>query len=219
MVKAFVLFGTQAPIGEICDRRWSDPPVADRCGLRRYARDRILPQEFPGLPGELPYGAVAELWFADLEAAVAELAGDASPLRAGDLAEAERPAFVLTRENVVIPGPPGDGGWRGLKALFFIRHKDGKDRRHFQEYWRNRHAPLVIGTPGLERYVQCHVATEGDAVGQSSFDGVGELCFSDWAGFERCWGSPEIREVQLPDTGNFVRRDSIGFFVEETRVV
>ena len=83
----------------------------------------------------------------------------------------------------------------------------------------------MIGTPALQRYVQCHVIPEADAVGQTaqtaqtSYDGVGELWFADYKAYERCWSSAEIQDEQLPDTLNFVGGDPIGFFVQETHVL
>lgn len=213
VVKVFVLFGNEPNLVEACERRWR-AAREDGSKIRGYVRNRRS-GPYPGFPAEVPYDVVAELWFDDIGDAVAELDRLLGETTVSDVS---RPRFVFTRENVVIPGAPRDRSG-GLKGIFFIRHQEGKDRQHFQEYWRARHAPLVPGTPGLERYVQCYVMPEGDSLGQADYDGIAELSFADQAGFERCWGSKEIQEVQLPDTAKFVGRGAIGFFVDETRMV
>ena len=230
MIKVFALLPKKPDLSDNeFHRHWREvhaPLVLKNSTITRYIQSHRLPQPFPGFPTDIPYAGVAELWFADLDTALAQLGStqylENARLDEPNFLDASGPQFVFSRENIVIPGPQLEKETPVLKALFFVKHRHGKSRAHFQDYWRNNHAPLVIGTPALQRYVQCHVIPEADAIGhaaQTTYDGVGELWFADYKAFERCWSSAEIQDEQLPDTLNFVGSDPIGFFVQETQIL
>ena len=75
-----------------------------------------------------------------------------------------------------------------IKIIFCLRRKAGLTAEDFQQYWRERHAPLVIERArrlGIRRYVQSHtifdsrldrLARERGFAGEP-FDGVAELWF------------------------------------------
>lgn len=224
MIKVFALLPKKSDLNDDeFHQHWRNihaPLVLKNPAITHYIQSHLLPQPFPGFPADIPYAGVSELWFKDLSTAFAQLR---SPLSREDarldepnFLDPSGPQFVFTRENIVIPGPALAPDTPALKALFFVRHRGGRSRAHFQDYWRNNHAPLVIGTPALQRYVQCHVVPEADGVGQATYDGVGELWFADYEAYQRCWSSAEIQDEQLPDTLNFVGSDPMGFFVRET---
>lgn len=225
MIKVFALLPKKPDLNDDeFHRHWRDvhaPLLLKNSAITRYIQSHHLPQPFPGFPADIPYAGVAELWFTDLDAAFAQLSSSAyrehARLDEPNFLDASGPQYVFTRENIVIPGPQLAPDAPVLKALFFVKHRRGKSRAHFQDYWRNKHAPLVIGTPALQRYVQCHVIAEANTVGQATYDGVGELWFADYEAYERCWNSAEIQDEQLPDTLNFVGGDPMGFFVKETQ--
>jgi len=90
----------------------------------------------------------------------------------------------------------------------------------FQDYWRNRHAPLVPRTPHLLRYVQCHVLPETyESDTPPAYDGVAELWWPDLAKFQESWASPELQVEQFNDTRNFVGSGSAALLAEEVRVI
>jgi uncharacterized protein (TIGR02118 family) len=79
-----------------------------------------------------------------------------------------------------------------IKLCYCLVRRPELSREGFQDYWRNRHAPLVrAAAPALaiRRYVQCHSVSEpvlqaaaaargipvGD--GTQAFDGIAELWF------------------------------------------
>ena len=227
MIKVFALLPKKPALSDDeFQRYWREihtPLVLKNSAITHYIQSRRLPQPFPGFPTAIPYAGVAELWFENLDAALAQLSSseylENAHLDEPNFLDASGPQFVFTRENIVIPGPQHENDPPVLKALFFVKHRRGKSRTHFQDYWRSNHAPLVIGTPALQRYVQCHVVSEADAIGQTTYDGVGELWFADYEAYERCWRSAEIQDEQLPDTLNFVGSDPIGFFVQETQIL
>ena len=112
--------------------------------------------------------------------------------------------FLNTRENVVVAGPPLAKDTPVVKGVFLIKRKPGLSVAEFQDHWRNTHAPLVPKTPGLCRYVQCHVCPESYENDTPAFDGVAELSWPDLATFEQSWVSDELQVEQFEDVRRFV---------------
>lgn len=104
-------------------------------------------------------------------------------------------------------GWQGDGRWLNLqcrhrnhiigavnmiKIVFCLRRNPGQTQEAFQEYWLNRHAPLVRERArrlGIRRYVQSHTISDPRLSGLGAdrgftgeaFDGVAELWFDSAA--------------------------------------
>lgn len=75
-------------------------------------------------------------------------------------------------------------------------------------------------TPGLRRYVQCHVCPETYETDTPAFDGVAELSWPDLATFEQAWASDELQREQFEDVKRFVdTASSVAFLAEEDRVI
>jgi uncharacterized protein (TIGR02118 family) len=91
----------------------------------------------------------------------------------------------------------------------------------FQDYWRNRHAPLVPRPPHLLRYVQCHVLPElYESDTPPPYDGVAELWWPDLVKFRESWASPEMQVEQFSDTRNFIDGENmVALLAEEVRVI
>ena len=76
-----------------------------------------------------------------------------------------------------------------IKLTFCLHRLPQLTREAFQDYWRNRHAPLVAKNRAalrIRRYVQCHASTLdlNDAIraGRAApemYDGVAELWWDD----------------------------------------
>jgi uncharacterized protein (TIGR02118 family) len=127
---------------------------------------------------------------------------------------------LATRENVVVAGPAIAKDTKCVKGLFLVKRKPGMSVAEFQDYWRNRHAPLVPRTPHLLRYVQCHVLPETyESDTPPAYDGVAELYWQDVARFRESWASPELQVEQFNDVRNFVGPGSVAFLAEEVRVI
>lgn len=72
-----------------------------------------------------------------------------------------------------------------IKLAFCLRRKPGMSRESFQEYWLNRHAPLVKSFQpaiGFTRYVQFHTGFDALSAKAAAFrnspapfDGIAEL--------------------------------------------
>ena len=227
MIKVFALLPKRADLSEErFYRHWNEvhaPLVLEHLSVKRYVHSRCLPQYCIPQLAPFPYAGADELWFDDFETAKRELEGPAYLEGRGkdeaNFLDAAGPLWLFTRENVVISGPPVEKNTQITKILFCVKHKPGRSSAEFQDYWRNRHAPLVPGTPELDRYVQCHVVLDTFDPGQTNYDGVGELWCKDFAAFERCWSSPQLVKEQLPDTLNFVGPNAIGMIAEEVRIL
>jgi uncharacterized protein (TIGR02118 family) len=176
------------------------PLVADV--PRRYVRSLPLPSEQRGFnPREL-FG-VAQLWVDGIDTALAvceDLSRALSQQEAGFRGFGSK--VIPMREYVVIDGPERPGGGDGIKALFFACRRPGMTVSAFQDHWRNVHGPLVPGTPGLARYVQCHPCPEGYDRLQPAYDSMAELTFADEAGLVAFNGPSSHRDAQGADLPN-----------------
>ncbi|MFT3803649.1 MAG: EthD domain-containing protein [Burkholderiaceae bacterium] len=116
-----------------------------------------------------------------------------------------------------------------IKIVFCLRRLPGMTRAEFQDYWRNRHAPLVARHApvlGIHRYVQCHTMDDatfaraaGARGGHPPYDGVAEIWLSDTPPSS----SPEARRQAgqdlLDDERRFIDLDASPLFYTEENVV
>jgi uncharacterized protein (TIGR02118 family) len=123
-----------------------------------------------------------------------------------------------------------DRGRAVLKLTFCLRRLPSLSLEEFQDYWLNKHGPLVRSLQpalGMVRYVQVHRLDSDLADGMQHvrgapepYDGVAELWWPDLASAERAAASPEFRVEQLNDTQQFVDVERLqGFVAEENRVI
>lgn len=227
MIKGYALIPKKPEISlEQFHRHWREvhAPLALRIkALKRYVQAHRIPAKVEGFSNS-PYEGFAEIWFEDLQTGL-DLGGDPDYLNGAYLDEPnfisdEGPSFLMTRENVVIAGPELAKDAPGVKAVVLVKRKRGLTVAEYQDYWRTGHAALVPKTPGLQRYVQSHVAPETYESGAPAYDGVAELWWQDMAAFERGWLSEEVQVEQFKDASNFVDFEtSVGLLVEETRVI
>jgi len=227
MIKGYALIPKKLDISlEQFHRHWREvhAPLALRIkALKRYVQSHRIPQGIPGFTTS-PYEGLAEIWFEDVQ--TGQGLGDNPDYINGAYADEpnfisdEGPSFLMTRENVVVPGPELAKDTPGVKALFLVKRKPSLSVAEFQDYWRNKHAPIVPKTPGLLRYVQCHVAPETYGAETPKYDGVAELSWADMASFEKGWHSDEMQVEQFNDVPNFLDvQNSVGLLVEEVRII
>jgi uncharacterized protein (TIGR02118 family) len=228
MSKVFALLPKRPDIStEQFHRHWREvhAPLALRIKtLKRYVQSHRIPHQVPGFSAS-PYEGVAEVWFDSVETATG-LRTNPDYLEGAykdepNFIETSGLTFLLTRENVVVPGPTFAKDTPAVKGLFLVKRKPGMSVAEFQEYWRTKHAPLVPRTPHLLRYVQCHVLPETyDSDTPPAYDGVAELWWPDLAKFQESWASPELQVEQLNDARNFVDgKTSVALLAEEVRVI
>lgn len=104
-----------------------------------------------------------------------------------------------------------------LKLTFCLRRRTGLTLAEFQDYWVNRHAPLVRRLQpalGMVRYVQVH-RLDGDLAdgmrrargAPEPYDGVAELWWESEESFRaagRNSGSREAGRLLLEDEAKFI---------------
>ena len=226
MIKVFYLVSKRPDISdEQFHRHWREvhAPMALKIpALRRYVQSHRIKHAGFGLSS--PYDGVAEVWFDNLN--TARQMRESREYIEGAFADepnfidTSRLAWIATQENVVLAGPKTEKKTPSVKALFFPKRKPGMSVADFQNYWRERHAPIVPKTPALLRYVQCHILAETYQDDMPKHDGVAELWWPDLASLEKAAVSPEFRVEQLNDARQFVDVDHLeGFVAEENRVI
>ena len=191
--------------------------------FRRYVQSHRIPDASASFR-LAPFHGAAEVWYDDLATAVG-MRTNPQYLEGAYLDEPnfiDQPAlkWLATTENVVVAGPTIAKGTPLVKGLFLVKRKPGLSVTEFQDYWRNKHAPLVPRTPHLVRYVQCHVLPETyESEYPPAFDGVAELWWPDLGKFKESWASPELQVEQLTDAKQFVGDETCAFLAQENRVV
>ncbi len=110
-----------------------------------------------------------------------------------------------------------------VKFVACARRKAGMTTAEFQDYWKNRHGPLVRSVPEfwgyVRRYVQGH--TLSDPVpgfppqDDAPFDGIAELWFDSVEDIGRAFSHPRYLELIRPDELKFVDFASSRVFIVE----
>lgn len=84
-----------------------------------------------------------------------------------------------------------------FKVVWFARFPQGMPKSDARRHWAERHAPMCIKTPGIERYVQNHVA--GPLPNRASepveFDGFSCGWWADEAAFRASMDTDEWRAL------------------------
>jgi len=113
-----------------------------------------------------------------------------------------------------------------IKLVCFLRRKPGMPLGEFYEHWRDRHGPLIAGTPELarhlRRYEQNHRLAsdrERDAEGSPGFDGATIQWLDSMDSFLAFVREPKYAELIAPDEKRFLDRSSLlVFFTEQEEV-
>jgi uncharacterized protein (TIGR02118 family) len=192
--------------------------------LRRYVQSHRLPEDTSASFRVAPFHGAAEVWYDDLATAVGMRTNpqylEGAYLDELNFINQPELKWLATKENVVVAGSPIAKDAQLVKGLFLVKRKPGMSVAEFQDYWRNKHAPLVPRTPHLIRYVQCHVLPETyDSEFPPAFDGVAELWWPDLAKFKESWASQEMQVEQLTDAKAFVGDETRAFLAQENRVI
>jgi len=104
-----------------------------------------------------------------------------------------------------------------LKLTFCLRRKPGLSLAEFQDYWLNKHGPLVRRLQpalGMARYVQVHRRDDALGLGMGKvrgapepYDGVAELWWESEEAFRASGRTAEGREagrLLLEDEARFI---------------
>lgn len=191
---------------EACRDHWIErhgPLTLELPGLQHYVQSHRVQGEED--IGNAPYDGFASLWFENEAAAQQALA---SPQMAALEADADR--FVdatgtkrlLAQEVVMRDVAVREGA---LKLVTCNYRKPGLSPREFQDYWENKHGPLVLRNfAALRRYVQNHAVLSCYARGaEPDFDGVLEAWLT---GFDalRAGAEDPAHQALRADEANFL---------------
>jgi len=105
-----------------------------------------------------------------------------------------------------------------VKAITYIKRKPGMSVEAFQEYWRTRHADVVVKMPGIRGYVQSHARPSGYSKGELPYDGIAEMWFDDTPAMKALRTDPAYAAVQA-DEANFIDRATMGLLITEEHVI
>lgn len=167
----------------------------------------------------LPYDGFVELWVDD-SAALKALAASPEYARVVEdekvFADRSRIDLTLTEEHVILDGPvPANA----VKQVVLLKRRPGMSPTEFQEYWRERHAPLVGTPPGLCRYVQSHARLSGYRDGREpTWDGFGEMWFESVEAMKEARNAPGQDKVK-DDAANFVDLSKLKSFIVTEHVM
>ena len=91
------------------------------------------------------------------------------------------------------------------KVVTLVKRRPDLSVEAFQDYWRERHAPLVAQLPQLRRYVQSPALLQGYRKGELLFDGIAEAWFDSEAAYEATKRDP-AQDAVTADEANFLDR-------------
>jgi uncharacterized protein (TIGR02118 family) len=124
------------------------------------------------------------------------------------------------------------GGTSVLKLTFCLRRKPGLSLAEFQDYWLNKHGPLVRRLQpalGMARYVQVHRRDDELGLGLAKargapepYDGVAELWWESEEAFRAAGRTAEGREagrLLLEDEARFIDLASSPLWLNREQVI
>ncbi|QUH01817.1 EthD family reductase [Saccharopolyspora erythraea] len=93
-----------------------------------------------------------------------------------------------------------------VRTIALFSRKPGMSFAQFDEYWREKHAPLAAQVPGVIRYVQRHIVPQSDQAEPDNGFGIDGFAVLDYESAEAMtagWAS-EAGQRALADTENFI---------------
>ncbi len=196
----------------------------NRRHVRKYVQSHILPDRFPFLASSGPlYDGAAEIWCENLQEGLNMFAEP----KYKEIIYPDEVKFldvdktiVLVANEHLIYHRPNAAIHGGIKLFELPVRREGMTRSQFHRYWRDVHAPIVLGCPQtmefLRRYVQSHSLEEPvPGMKPMPYDGMAELWFDSREHFLMLLG-PRYREYVNSDESNFVNlQESTTFAARE----
>ena len=107
-----------------------------------------------------------------------------------------------------------------VKLFAFIRRNPDMSTEEFLDHWRNRHGPLIAGTPELARHIvryEQHPRHRPDGLsGTGGIDGVAVQWFDRIDDFEAFISEPAYSELIAPDERRFLDTKELAFIVTDS---
>jgi uncharacterized protein (TIGR02118 family) len=205
---------------EACRQYWIEqhaPLALGLVGLKHYVQShRVLGEDDIG---NAPYDGFGSLWFENEVTAKQALASAQMATLKADADHFADPASTkqfLAREVVLRDVPEDEDA---LKLVAFNFRKPGLSPRMFQDYWENRHGPLVLRNfVALRRYVQNQALPSSYESGaEPDFDGVLEAWLASIEALRAGEGTPENDAVRA-DEINFLDPARFRFMLVRDRI-
>ena len=110
-----------------------------------------------------------------------------------------------------------------VRMTVFVRRREDLDHQAFVDHWRNRHGPLIAGTPALARHIvryEQHVRHRPDLLsGTEDCDGVAVQWFTSIDDFVAFMSEPKYAELIAPDERRFLDMDRVEFIITDEPTV
>ena len=112
-----------------------------------------------------------------------------------------------------------------IKVSAFLTRRPDLTREQFSEYWKDKHASLVMSldsfTSSVRRYIQQHPVNnvpEGFPI--APYDGVAELWFDDLSSALTTFAHQDYASIVAKDEENFLdRTKTVIFLSSESRMI
>ncbi|MGO9047019.1 MAG: EthD domain-containing protein [Xanthobacteraceae bacterium] len=212
-------------------RRVHGPLVMSITEIRRhvakYVQSHTLPYWYPFLAGEGPlYDGIAEVWCDGIEAAQRMFAEP----KFQELVSPDEKKFLEVTQTVILAVTEHTIYQRtsasihgGVKLFEMPARRREMSRPECHRYWRDTHAPLVMGTTEmvkpLRRYVQAHCLEDGAAgLPPMRYDGLAELWFDSVDDLQACFGRQYL-DVVHPDEPKFVDPEGSSALIAEEHII
>jgi uncharacterized protein (TIGR02118 family) len=205
---------------EACQTYWAEQHarlVPGLQGLQHYVQSHRVRGEAD--IGDAPYDGYASLWFEDEATAKRALASvQMAEIRADarNFSDGAWTRQILAREVVMRDAPAEEDG---LKLVTFNCRQPALSPQMFQDYWENRHGPLVLRNfAALRRYVQNHAVLGAyDAGAEPDFEGMLEAWLTSFEALQEGAQTPELQAVRA-DEANFIDPVRFRFMFVRDRV-
>ena len=221
MVKVVTFLKRKAGMSvEDFQRYWRTrhPQVVVRLpGVRRYVQSHTLASAYR--KGEPVYDGIAEVWAEDTDALRAMTRSPENAKVQADEAhfiDRATMGFLVTEEQVVVEGAVTP---EAVKAVEFLSRKAGTSVDEFQRHWREGHAKILAGIPGLRRCVLSATRRAAYEAGRApAHDGVTSMWFASPDALRSAASSPDYATA-VADRERFLAPGQPPFIVTQEHVI
>jgi uncharacterized protein (TIGR02118 family) len=186
-------------------------------GIRRYVQSHTLASSYR--KGEPVYDGIAEVWADGTDALRAMTRSpDNAGVQADEAQFIDRTTmgFLVTEEQVVVEGAVKADA---VKAVEFLSRKAGASVEEFQRHWRESHAKILTGIPGLRRCVLSATRRSAYEAGRlPAHDGVTSMWFDSPEALRAAASSPDYAAA-VADRERFLAPGQPPFIVTQEHVI
>ena len=198
--------------------RTRHPEVVVRLpGVQRYVQSHTLASAYR--KGEPIYDGIAEVWAENTDALRAMTKNPENAKVQADEAQfidRARMGFLVTEEQAVVEGTVAA---EAVKAVEFLTRKAGTAVEEFQRHWRERHAKILAGIPGLRRCVLSATRRSAYEAGRvPAHDGVTSMWFDSADALRSAASSPDYAAA-VADRERFLASGQPPFIVTQEHVI